>query len=184
MLYLRIHTTQKKTGHEEFINQIFSTDPDPKTRSIVRPDDWAIGITPESTPGFRLVKEHDLTHLPGGPGRYTYTDQKAADHSLFQYALVLYQLVILKDILLRYNKVDADGKLLTYIVASSKELWDTAIDKEYNSLTTQISELFDITNSDKEITESEYTTLVTDIYNDINNMKNNNIGKCRLDCIK
>ncbi len=184
MLYLRIHTTQKKTDHEEFINQIFSTDPDPATRIVSRPLNWAEGITADSTAGFKLVKEHELTHLPGGPGKYTYSDQTAANLALFYYALEFYQLVDTGDILLRYNKVDTNGKLLTYIVCSDKSIWDNIVGSKYNTLTAQISELFDIVNSDQEITQTEYDELVASIYADINNMKNNNVGKCRLDCIK
>lgn len=184
MLYLRIHTTQKKTDHEEFISQIFSTDPDPATRTVVLPDNWADAITAESTLGFRMVKEHDLSHLPGGPSRYTYTDQTAANLALFYYAVEFYQLADSGGILLRYNKVDSQGKLLTYIVVSSKAAWDTYINTAYNTLTIQISELFEISESESEISDTEYTTLVADIYKDIDNMKNNSVGKCRLDFIK
>jgi hypothetical protein len=183
MLYLRIHKTQKKTGHEEFINQIFSTDPDPKTRSIVRPDDWAISITPDSTQGFKMVKEHDLTHLPGGPGRYTYSDQQAANLALFYYALEFYQLVNSGDVALRYNKVDTDGTLLTYIVVSSKSVWDNNLNTVYETLKSQIAELFDLTDNGHEMVEGEYDALVASIEADIINMKNNSIGQCRLDCI-
>jgi hypothetical protein len=184
MPYLRIHTTQKKTDHEEFLTQIFSTDPDPATRIINRPDNWADAITTDSTPGFKLVKEYHLTHLPGGPGSYTYADQTAANLALFYYALEFYQLADSGDILLRYHKVDSEGKLLTYIVVSSKTVWDTKVSSVYNTLTTQISELFEISNSENEMSDIEYTALVTDIYTDINNMKNNSVGKCRLDFIK
>ena len=183
MLYLRIHTTQKKTDHAEFLTQIFSTDPNPATRKITRPDNWADAITSESTPGFKMVKDHELTYLPGGPGKYTYTDQTAANHALFYYALEFYQLADSGDILLRYNKVGTDGKLLTYIVVSSKTVWDTKVNTVYNTLTTQISELFEISNSENEISETEYNTLVADIYADIDNMKTNNVGQCRLDFI-
>lgn len=183
-MLLRIHTTQKKTDHAEFISQIFSTDPDPATRTVIRPYDWASSITPESTAGFKLVKEHDLTHLPGGPGKYSYSDQTAANLALFYYALEFYQLVDSGDIRLRYNKVDTDGKLLTYIVVSDKSIWDNQLNVPYNTLTTQISELFDIGSSEREISENEYATLVADIYNDINNMKANGAVRCRLDCIR
>lgn len=184
MLYLRIHTTQKKTDHAEFISQIFSADPDPATRTVVRPENWSSNITSESTPGFKMVKEHELTYLPGGPGKYTYTDQTAANLALFYYALEFYQLADSNNILLRYNKVDTDGKLLTYIVVSDKSLWDNTLNVPYNTLKTEISELFDITSDEREISETEYNTLVADIYADINNMKNNNVGQCRLDFIK
>jgi hypothetical protein len=184
MPYLRIHTTQKKTDHEEFLTQIFSTDPNPATRTVVRPATWADAITADSTPGFKMVKEHDLSHLPGGPGKYTYTDQTAANLALFYYALEFYQLANSGDIMLRYNKVGADGKLLTYIVVSSKTVWDTSVSAVYNTLTTQISELFEISNSENEISEIEYNTLVSDIYTDIDNMKINSVGQCRLDFIK
>ena len=184
MPYLRIHTTQKKTDHAEFISQIFSTDPDPATRTVVRPTTWADAIPADSTLGFKLVKEHDLSYLPGGPSKYTYTDQTAANLALFDYALEFYQLANAGGILLRYNKVGTDGKLLTYIVVSSKTVWDTSGSAVYNTLTTQISELFEISNSENEISEIEYNTLVSDIYTDINNMKTNNVGQCRLDFIK
>ena len=48
----------------------------------------------------------------------------------------------------------------------------------------KISELFEISNSENEISEIEYNTLVSDIYTDIDNMKTNNVGQCRLDFIK
>ena len=184
MLYLRSYTTQKKTGHEEFINQLFSTDPDPSTRPILRPINWAESITPESTAGFKLVKEHHLTHLPGGPGKYQYADQEAATMALFYYALNLYQLVDLGDALLRYNKIDANGNLVTHLVFSNKSIWDNNLSQVFNTLKEQISELFDITESGSEISTADYDALVAEINSDISNMKNNNIGKCRLDFIK
>lgn len=184
MLYLRKLTTQKKIDHELYVNDLFSTDPDPATRPILRPNDWAASITPESTLGFKLVKEHHLTHLPGGPSKYTYSNQAAANDALFQYALEFYKLILSDDIFLRYTKLADDGTILTYIVFSDRSVWDVNLSENYSELVTQISELFDISNTDMEISESEYNELVTSIYADINNMKNNNIGKCRLDYIK
>lgn len=184
MLYLRKLTTQKKIDHENFVNDLFTTDPDPATRITTLPENLAASLAVETSETIKLVRGHKLTQLPGGPSKYTYSNQAAANDALFQYALEFYKLVESGDVLLRYTKLADDGKISTYIVFSNSSMWNNILNEKYNNLMLQVSELFDVSSINTEISESEYNDLVTSIYADINNMKNNNAGKCRLDYIK
>jgi hypothetical protein len=181
MPFLRIIKTTKKVGHTEYVSDVFSIDPDPKTRGRVVPVDVELTIPSDASTGVRYVKAHLLTHLPGGPGRFNYSDQAAANLALFQYAVEFYQLADSGNILFRYNKENDEGTLVTYVVFTEKQYWLDMIKTPYDSLKTHLSELFDITEVEKEISDNEYSVLVSTIQNDISNMKNLNVGKCRLD---
>lgn len=192
MPYLRIVTTSKKTNNNKYIERLFSIDPDPRTRGNIVPENWNEDLPDDATPEVIEQRQHPLSWLPGGVGPkkstdsnpIVYSDQVRATKVFFHYGRTFSVLSDSEKILLRFGKLNDDGRSVsTYIVFLHEAHWFNVLKPAYDDVKGFLSELFDVRETGREITTQEYNSLVNSINRDVTNMKVNNIGKCRLDFI-
>lgn len=192
MPYLRIIKTSKKVNNSKFVEELFSIDPDPRTRGNIVPENWAEGLPVDASPELIEQRQHPLSWLPGGvgpkksseflPREYSNPDEAAG--LFFIYGKTFRNLADDGAILLRYGKLNSDGRSVsTYIVFLKETHWTDILKPAFDDIHTHLTEVFDVTESGRAITDLEYNRLVTSFNSDIANMKVRDIGKCRLDFI-
>ena len=192
MPYLRIITTSKKINNNKYIDELFSIDPDPRPRGNIVPDNWADGLPDGAGPELIEQRQHPLSWLPGGVGPkkstvdnpIVYSNQLRATELFFVYGRTFSSLADQGKILLRYGKLNDDGRSVsTYIIFLQPAHWFEVLQPAFDNVRPYLSELFTVEESSRNITSSEYNSLVRSFNRDIAGMKTRNEGKCRLDFI-
>jgi hypothetical protein len=198
MPYLRIHKSKKNENFEQFIDSLFSVDPNPKTRESLKPDNWEALIKPTDTPGVSYMKRHELSYLPASsfrtslvPGEtvqtdwsYYYSNPSAAISAIYEYGIALFLLVDSEDAYLRFHKLNTETEQIdTYLVFKNRDVWNEELDAKYNTLRPFLDEITDFVEEDRDMTVQEYNDFVTSIFADIEGMKTSESCKCRLDWI-